>query len=113
VGLYLFKVLLLSSLSLGPLLIKGGNDLGEGFFRYARLLLPHGEASSVRMSSPSLAMSSSTTIADGAATAGPEDKEGGSGMHKAYEDKSATHQVNISTYYEGWPKPYLVEACIQ
>jgi hypothetical protein len=69
-------------------------------------------ASSLYVSSPSLARRSSTTIANGLATVGPED-EGGNGLHKAYEDKSATHQVNISTYYEGWLKPYLPEACVR
>jgi hypothetical protein len=43
VGLYPVAVLLLSSLSLGPLRIKGGTDLGEGFLRDLRLLFPHGE----------------------------------------------------------------------
>jgi hypothetical protein len=68
--------------------------------------------SSLHASSPSLARSSSATIADSPAIAGPKD-EGGSGLHKAYQDKSTMRQVNISTYCEGWPKPYLAEACVQ
>jgi hypothetical protein len=43
VGLYLVKVLLLSSLGLGPLHVKGGADLGEGFLGDPRFLFPHGK----------------------------------------------------------------------
>jgi hypothetical protein len=42
VGLYLVKVLLPSSLGLGPLRVKGGADLGEGFLRDPRFLFPRG-----------------------------------------------------------------------
>jgi hypothetical protein len=40
VDLYLVEVLLPSSLGLGPLRVKGGADLGEGFLRDPRLLFP-------------------------------------------------------------------------
>jgi hypothetical protein len=43
VGLYLVKVLLLSSLGLGPLHVKGDADLGEGFLGDPRFLFPHGK----------------------------------------------------------------------
>jgi hypothetical protein len=48
--------------------------------------------SSLRVSSSSCARSPSTAIVDGATTAGPDDKEGGSSLHKAYRDKSGTHE---------------------
>jgi hypothetical protein len=44
VGLYLVKVLPPSSLSLGPLRVKGGADLGEGFLRDPRFPFPRGES---------------------------------------------------------------------
>jgi hypothetical protein len=43
VGLYLVKVLLLSSLGLGTLCVRSGADLGEGFLKDPRFLFPHGE----------------------------------------------------------------------
>jgi hypothetical protein len=39
--MYLVKVLLPGSLSLGPLRIKGGTDLGKGFLRDPCFLFPH------------------------------------------------------------------------
>jgi hypothetical protein len=44
VGLYLVKVLPPSSLSLGPLRVKGGADLGEGFLRDPHFPFPRGES---------------------------------------------------------------------
>jgi hypothetical protein len=49
-------------------------------------------ASSLHVSSHSRTWSPSTTVANGATTVGPEDGEGGSGLHKACGDKLATHQ---------------------
>jgi hypothetical protein len=43
VSLYLVEVLLPSSLVLGPLLVKSGTGLGEGFVGNSCLLLPRGE----------------------------------------------------------------------
>jgi hypothetical protein len=43
VSLYLVEILLLSSLSLGPLHVNGSADMDKGFLRYPHLLLPHGE----------------------------------------------------------------------
>jgi hypothetical protein len=93
VSLYLVKVLLLSSLGLGPLLVKTVLTYARALSEILAFSSLTARASSHHVNSPFLARSSSTTITNIAIAARPEDEGGGSDLHKAYIDKSAMHQV--------------------
>jgi hypothetical protein len=87
VGLYLVKVLLLSSPGLGPLHVKSGADLGEGFSDILAF-----SSLTVRASSLCVSSSSHTIAATGGTVVGLGGGGGGRGLPKANANKSATHQ---------------------
>jgi hypothetical protein len=73
--------------------MKRSANLGRAFSEILAFSSLAARASSLWVSSPSLARSSLTTAADDTAV-GPED-DGGDGMHRAYEDKLIAHQLTF------------------
>jgi hypothetical protein len=113
VGLYLVEALLSSCLVLGPLRIKGGADLGEGFLRDPRLLFPCGEGflplRKLLLSHEEQLQHLLNRHHRGRARR----RRRGEGHGQSERGQVSNASVNTLTYHKGQPETYLLAAFTQ
>jgi hypothetical protein len=111
VGLYLVKVLLPSSLSLGPLHVKGDADLDEGFLIGPRFLFPHDEGF---LPSRKLILSREEQLLYLLNSHRHMRRYGrGEGPAQSEHGQVSNASVNVLTYCKGQPNAYHLAAFTQ